>query len=221
MAKGFPLGGVVGPPTPVPVGQCGGTVPAVSREEPLGMALAQSHDLGSLGDGQLIFQNAVEYLDPCLFLLIQLYIPHRDDIFADQLAGDLIVEQQQLYFRYSSQWVDRLTLYGCARVSVREPKAATSSGVTGRTETARAWTHSSKERQAEAYITRVLAETLRSRASSMRQRSLPVRPVASVGRRPWRDGWETGVAGFCRVISALDPRVLSSRYGTKWRGPSR
>ena len=27
---------------------------------------------------------------------IQLYIPHRDDIFAEQLAGDLIVEQQHM-----------------------------------------------------------------------------------------------------------------------------
>ena len=59
------------------------------------MALTDSHDLGCLGDGKLVFQNAVEHLDPCLFLLIQLYIPHVDDIFADQLAGDRIVDHQQ------------------------------------------------------------------------------------------------------------------------------
>ena len=62
------------------------------------MTLAHSHDLGSLGDGKLVFQNAVENLNPCLFLLIQRYIPHRDDIFADQLAGDRIVEHQQSLF---------------------------------------------------------------------------------------------------------------------------
>ena len=59
------------------------------------MAFANSHDLGSLGNRKPVFQNAVEHLDPGLFLLIQLYIPHRDDIFAEQLAGDRIVEHQQ------------------------------------------------------------------------------------------------------------------------------
>ena len=58
------------------------------------MAFTYSHDLGCLGDGKLVFQNAVESLDPGLFLLIQLYIPHRDDIVADQLAGDRIVDHQ-------------------------------------------------------------------------------------------------------------------------------
>ncbi len=76
------------PSAPVPVGQCSGAVPAVSRKESLGMAFTDSHDLGSLGYGKLLFQNAVEHLDPGLFLLIQLYIPHRDDIVAEQLAGD-------------------------------------------------------------------------------------------------------------------------------------
>ena len=33
--------GVVGPPSPVPVGQCGGTVSAIGREKTLGVALAQ------------------------------------------------------------------------------------------------------------------------------------------------------------------------------------
>ena len=48
----------------------------------------------ALGNRKPVFQNAVEHLDPGLFLLIQLYIPHRDDIFAEQLAGDRIVEHQ-------------------------------------------------------------------------------------------------------------------------------
>ena len=39
------------------------------------MAFADSHDLGSLGDGKLVFQNTVEYLNPCLLLLVQRYIP--------------------------------------------------------------------------------------------------------------------------------------------------
>ena len=40
------------------------------------MTFAHSHNLGSLGDGKLVFQNAVEHLNPCLFLLIQCHIPH-------------------------------------------------------------------------------------------------------------------------------------------------
>ena len=86
--------GVVRSSAPVPMGQCGGTVPAVSREETLGVAFAHSHDLGGLGDGKLVFQNTVENLNPCLFLLVQRYTPHRDDMFADQLAHDRIVEHQ-------------------------------------------------------------------------------------------------------------------------------
>ena len=50
------------------------------------MAFSHSHDLGCLGDGKLVFQNAVENLNTCLFPLIQRYIPHGDDIYADQLA---------------------------------------------------------------------------------------------------------------------------------------
>ena len=84
----------MGPTPPVAVGQRGGTVLTVSGEETLGVAFTHSHDLGGLGDGKLVFQNAVEHLNPGLFLLIQLYIPHRDDIVADQLAGDRIVDHQ-------------------------------------------------------------------------------------------------------------------------------
>ena len=88
--------GVVWLSAPVPVGQRGGTMLAVTGEETLGVAFADSHDLCGLGDGELVFQNAVDHLNPGLFLLIQLYIPHRDDIFADQLAGDRIVDHQQV-----------------------------------------------------------------------------------------------------------------------------
>ena len=62
------------------------------------MAFAYYHDPGSPGDAKVVFQNAVEHLNPCLFLLIQRYIPHGDDIFAEQLAGDRIVDHQQLQF---------------------------------------------------------------------------------------------------------------------------
>ena len=87
--------GVVRSSAPVPMGQCSGTVLAISGEETLGVAFTHSHDPGSLGDGKLVFQNAVEYLNPCLFLLVQRYIPHRDDMFADQLAGDRIVNSNK------------------------------------------------------------------------------------------------------------------------------
>ena len=53
-----------------------------------------------------MFQNAVEHFDPCLFLLIQRYIPHRDDIFADQLAGDRIVERQHIHMFVSTRMMD-------------------------------------------------------------------------------------------------------------------
>ena len=43
--------GVMGPPSPVPVSQCGGTVPAVRRQKAFGVTFTYSHDLGSLGDG--------------------------------------------------------------------------------------------------------------------------------------------------------------------------
>ncbi len=58
------------------------------------MTFAHSNNLGRLGDGKLMFQNTVEHLNPGLFLLIQLYIPHGDDMFAEQLAHDRIVEHQ-------------------------------------------------------------------------------------------------------------------------------
>ena len=43
---------------------------------------------------------------------------------AEGVAGkpDLFLPGRKLYFRYSSQGVDSMTLYGYARVSVREPE---------------------------------------------------------------------------------------------------
>ena len=68
--------GVVGPTSPVTVGDRRGAVPAVGRQQALGVPFADSHDLGSLGDGQVVFQYAVEHFDPGLFLLIQCQFPH-------------------------------------------------------------------------------------------------------------------------------------------------
>ena len=62
------------------------------------MTFTHSHDLGCLGNGKLVFQNTVEHLNPGLFLLVQRYIPHRDDIFAEQLVGDRIVDHQHIGF---------------------------------------------------------------------------------------------------------------------------
>ena len=68
------------------------------------MTLAHSHDPGCLGDGKVGFQNAVEHLNPCLFLLIQRYIPHRNDVVAEQLAGDRIVDHQHLAVQIQAQY---------------------------------------------------------------------------------------------------------------------
>ena len=79
--------GVVGPPSPVPVGQCGGTAPAVGRQKALGVTLTYSHDLRCLGDGQVVFQHGVEYLDSCLFSLFQCHFPHRVTAMIDLSRG--------------------------------------------------------------------------------------------------------------------------------------
>ena len=46
-----------------------GTVPAVGRQQAIGVASAQFHHVGCLGDGQVVFQHGVEHLSPGLFLL--------------------------------------------------------------------------------------------------------------------------------------------------------
>ena len=55
---------------------------------------------------------------------------------------------------------------------------------------------------------RVLAATLRSRASSMCLRSWSVRPVASVRSRRFTGGWKTGAGGCCPAIIASGQSVL-------------
>ena len=58
-----------------------------------------------------------------------------------------------------------------------------------------------RERQAEAYMARVLAETNWYREAWSLWMSALVRPLASVGRRLYADSWETGAGGCCRAIS--------------------
>jgi len=60
------------------------------------MMLADSHDFGSLGARKLIFQDTVEHLNPCWPVPSGSTLhPSWDDIFAQHLASDRIVEQQQ------------------------------------------------------------------------------------------------------------------------------
>ena len=95
---GGSLGGrdcVVGTPAAVAVGQCGGTMLAVGCQQPAGVARAHPQHLSGLGDGYLEFQNGVEHGKSGLFFLVQRYVLHHKDIFADQLADDGIVEQRQ------------------------------------------------------------------------------------------------------------------------------
>ena len=81
------------------------------------MALAQSHNLGSLCDGKLVFQNAVEHLDPGLFLLIQCQIPHGVTFsLTNQLAGDIIVDQQHTIARTYGPVVARVIEPPCGPV---------------------------------------------------------------------------------------------------------
>ncbi len=77
MRVGPSLGhGVVGPPSPVAVGQRGGTVLAVGRQQPFGVAFTDSHDLRCLPYRKVVFQHGVEYLASCLFSLFQRHFPH-------------------------------------------------------------------------------------------------------------------------------------------------
>ena len=60
------------------------------------MALGHAQQRGGIGDGNLVFQNGVEHGESGLFFLVQRNVLHLD-IFADQLADDRIVEQQQIW----------------------------------------------------------------------------------------------------------------------------
>ena len=69
--------GVVGPPSPVAVGQRRGTPSfAVGCQQPFGVTLTDSHDLRCQPYRKVLFQHGVEYLDSCLFSLFQCHFPH-------------------------------------------------------------------------------------------------------------------------------------------------
>ena len=59
------------------------------------MSFTHPRQPGDLDDGHLVFQNGVEHVESGLVTLVRCHILHRMDIFADQLATDGIVEQQQ------------------------------------------------------------------------------------------------------------------------------
>ena len=84
----------MGTAAPVAVGQSGGAALAVGGQHPSGVALGHAQQLGGIGDGGLVFQNGVEHGESGLFFLVQRNVLHQD-IFADQLVDDGIVEQQQ------------------------------------------------------------------------------------------------------------------------------
>ena len=52
---------VVGTAAAVTVGEGGGALLAVGRQQPAGVALADPQQLGGLGDGHLVFQNGVQH----------------------------------------------------------------------------------------------------------------------------------------------------------------
>ena len=84
---------------PVAMGQCGSAFLPVSGEEALVVTLAHSQILSCLGNGKAISQNAVEHLNPGLFLLIQRCITNVAAIFAEQLAGGSI-DNNHSHYRY-------------------------------------------------------------------------------------------------------------------------
>ena len=50
-------------PSPVSMSQCGCSLPSVSTKETYGMVLAYPENLGSLANGDLVFQDVVEHVE--------------------------------------------------------------------------------------------------------------------------------------------------------------
>ena len=63
--------GVVGAAAAVAVGKGLGADLPVGGEEPADVAFAEVHQRGRLPDRDLLGEDAVEYLEPCLFVLVQ------------------------------------------------------------------------------------------------------------------------------------------------------
>ena len=68
--------GVVRAPVAVAVGERLGAELPVGGEEPAGVAFAEVHQLSRLPDRDLLGEDAVEYMEPCLFLLVQCHFLH-------------------------------------------------------------------------------------------------------------------------------------------------
>ena len=69
--------GIVGAPAAVAVGERLGAELPVGGQEPAGVAFAEVHQRGRLPDRDLLGEDAIEYLEPCLFLLVQCQFLHR------------------------------------------------------------------------------------------------------------------------------------------------
>ena len=68
---------VAGLAAAVAVGQHGGPIPPVGRQDSPELAFADPEKFGCLDLGQLIFHHAVEHLESCLLSLVQCHILHR------------------------------------------------------------------------------------------------------------------------------------------------
>ena len=78
----------------IAVSECGCAVPSVDCQDAPGVARAHSHQSRCLLRGHMVRHQTVENLKPCLLSLRQCHMFLHADIFADQLAGDIIVDQQ-------------------------------------------------------------------------------------------------------------------------------
>ena len=68
--------GVVGAAAAVAVGKGLGAGLPVGAEEPADVALAEVHQRGRLPDRDLLGEDTVEYVEPCLFVLVQCHFLH-------------------------------------------------------------------------------------------------------------------------------------------------
>ena len=103
---------IVGTAATVTVGQRGGAILAISRQQPASMSRGHPQHLGGLGDGNLVFQNGVQHGKSGLFFLVQRNVLHKMDIFAEQLMDDRIVEQQQITGSMSAAFHTQLSGQG-------------------------------------------------------------------------------------------------------------
>ena len=68
--------GVMGAAAAVAVGERPRAELPVGGQEPAGVAFAEVHQLSRLPDRDLLGEDAVEYMEPCLFLLVQCHFLH-------------------------------------------------------------------------------------------------------------------------------------------------